>query len=152
MRHDAAQRGGDLVWLDADVDETRDRIGGVVGMERRQHEVSGERRLHRDLRRLLVADFADEDDVRVLAQNRAQRRRERQSGLLLYLHLHDALHPVFDRVFDRHDVHALTLDLIDRRVERRGFAGPGWAGNEKDAFVILEQPLDRVRFSRVQAQ
>ena len=114
--------------------------------------MAGERRLHGDLRRFLVADFTDEHDVRVLPQNRAQRRRERQPGLFLHLHLHDALHPVFDRVFDRHDVHALTLDLIDGRVERRGLAGPGWAGHEKDAFVILEQPLDRVRFSRVQAQ
>ena len=37
-----------------------------------KHQVAGERRLDRDLRGLAVADLADHDDVRVLAQERAQ--------------------------------------------------------------------------------
>ena len=42
--------------------------GRVVGVERREHQVAGERGLDRDLRGLEVADLADHDDVRVLAQ------------------------------------------------------------------------------------
>ena len=51
-------------------------LGRVVGVQRREHEVAGERRLDGDLRRLEVADFADEDDVGVLAQEAAQRGGE----------------------------------------------------------------------------
>ena len=46
--------------------------GRVVRVERREDEVAGERRLDRDLGGLLVADLADQDDVRRLAQHRAQ--------------------------------------------------------------------------------
>ena len=42
----------------------------VGGVERRHHDVSGQRRLHGDAGRLLVADLADEDDVGVLAKDR----------------------------------------------------------------------------------
>jgi hypothetical protein len=37
------------------------------------------RRLNRDLRRLVVADFADHDLVGVVAQDRTQAARERQA-------------------------------------------------------------------------
>ena len=65
-------------------------LGRVVGVQRREHQVAGERGLDRDLRRLEVADFADQDDVRVLAQERAQRGGEVQPDLLVHLHLVDA--------------------------------------------------------------
>ena len=51
----------------------------VVGVQRREHEVAGERRLDGDLRRLAVADLADHDDVGVGAHHRAQAGGERQA-------------------------------------------------------------------------
>ena len=53
----------------------------VVGVQRREHQVAGQRRLDRDLRRLAVADLADHDDVGVGAHHRAQAGGERQAGL-----------------------------------------------------------------------
>ena len=53
----------------------------VVGVQRGEHEVAGERRLDRDLRGLAVADLADHDDVGVGAHHRAQARGERQARL-----------------------------------------------------------------------
>jgi hypothetical protein len=41
-----------------------------------KHKVAGQRRLHRNLRGFLVADFADQNHVRIMAQNRAQPARE----------------------------------------------------------------------------
>ena len=70
----------------------------------RQHQVTGERGLDRDLRGLVVADLADQHDVRVAAQDRAQRGGERQPGLRVHLHLVDAGQPVLHRVLDRDDV------------------------------------------------
>jgi len=46
--------------------------------------------LHRDLRGLSVADFAEQDDVGVLPQDRSQRAGERQLDLFVDLRLVDA--------------------------------------------------------------
>ena len=66
--------------------------------------MAGERRLDRDLRRLEVADFADEDDVRVLAEEAAQRGGEVEADVLAHLHLVDAEQVELDRVLGGHDV------------------------------------------------
>ena len=63
-----------------------DRVGGV---QRRQHEVAGQRRLHGDPRGLDVADLADQDDVGVLAQDRLEAAGEGDAGLLVDLDLVD---------------------------------------------------------------
>ena len=55
-------------------------------------------------RRLLVADLADQDDVGVLPQHRAQHAREGEALLLVDLDLVDALQLVLDRVLDGDDV------------------------------------------------
>jgi hypothetical protein len=73
-------------------------------VQRREHEVAGERRLHGDAGGLDVADLADEDDVGVLAQDRLQAAGEGDAGLLVDLDLVDRREDVLDRVLDRHDV------------------------------------------------
>ena len=83
-------RRGDEERLDAHVEEARDRRRRVVGVQRREHEVAGERGLDRDLGGLEVANLADHDDVRVLPQERAQRGREVEPDVLVHLHLVDA--------------------------------------------------------------
>ena len=70
--------------------EAGDRRRRVVGVQRREDEVAGERGLDGDLRRLAVADLADHDDVGVGAHHRAQAVGERQAGLRVDLHLRDA--------------------------------------------------------------
>ena len=87
-------------------------LGRVVGVQGREHEVTGERRLDRDLRRLVVADLTDEDDVGVRPQDRPQRGGEVQARLVVDLHLVDAREPVLDRVLDGDDV---DLGLVDAR-------------------------------------
>jgi len=66
--------------------------------------VAGERGLYRDLRGFVVADFADHDDVRVLAQDGAQRLGEIQIDFRIHLCLADTGELVLDRVFHCHDV------------------------------------------------
>ena len=66
--------------------------------------MAGERGLDGDAAGLQVADLADHDDVRVLPQERLQRRGEGQPDLGPHLHLVDAHQVVLDRVLRRHDV------------------------------------------------
>ena len=77
---------------------------GVVGVDRREHEVAGQGGAEADLGGLLVADLADHDDVGVLPQERPQGRGERQPDLGLDLDLVHPLELVLDRVLDRADV------------------------------------------------
>ena len=62
--------------LDAHFDETRDRARRVAGVQRRQDEMPGERGGERELRRLVIADLADHQNVGIAAEHRAKRRRE----------------------------------------------------------------------------
>jgi len=69
---DQRERGGHQERLDAHVDEARDGADRVVGVQGREHQVTGEGGLQGELGGLLVADLADEHDVGVLAQHAAQ--------------------------------------------------------------------------------
>src|SRR5262249_4376496 len=74
----AEQARGKQVRLYAHIGEARYRAHRVVRMQSRQHKVSGETRLDRDLRGLEVPNLADHDDVGILAQYRAQSAGEGQ--------------------------------------------------------------------------
>ena len=52
-------------------------LGRVVGVQGRQHEVAGERRLDRDLRGLVVADLTEQHDIRVGSQDGCAARSRR---------------------------------------------------------------------------
>ncbi len=79
---DQVERARHVEGLEPHVQQTRDRFGGRVGVQRREHEVAGEGGLDGDAARLEVADLTDHDDVRVLPQERLQRRRERHPDLV----------------------------------------------------------------------
>ena len=135
----AEQARGDQERLDAHVDQAHHGACRVVGMQGREHQVPGQARLHRDLRSLQVADLADHDHVRVLAQNGAQRARERQLDSRIHLGLADAIEVVFDRVLDGDDVGALGVELADRGVERGRLSGAGRAGDEDDSMRLFDE-------------
>ena len=84
--------------------------------------MSGESSLNRDFSSFKVSNFADQNNVRVLPQKRAQGRRKIQSDLFLHLHLVDSGQLKFNRVFRSHDV---GIGFVQRRnggVQRIGFA------------------------------
>jgi hypothetical protein len=112
-------------------------------MQRAQHQVAGERGLDRDLRGFQVAHFADHDDVRILADDAAQRVGEVQPDLRLGLDLVDALDLVFDRVLDGDDLDVGRVELAQRGVQRGGLAGAGRAGDQQDPVRLLQHVLER---------
>ena len=107
--------------------EPGDRADRVVGVQRADQQVAGERRLHGRGGRFVVADFADHDHVRVLPHDVFQRVGKAQAVLVVGRHLVDAGQAVFDRVFDRHDVAAHRVELRQQRVHRRRSCRSPWA-------------------------
>src|SRR5690606_32724495 len=126
---DQVDRRRDVEGLEPHVDQTRDRGGRVVRVQRGEHEVAGERRLDGDGSRFQVTDLTDHDDVRVLAQEGAQRRGEVQTDLGSDLHLVDAVQVVLDRVLGGHDVDLRGVDLGQGGVERGRLTRTGRAGD-----------------------
>ena len=111
-----------------------------------------QRRLHGDLRGLGVADFADHDLVRVVAQYGAQSPRKAQPLALVHGDLQHAGHLVLDRVLDRDDLARAVVDLGDRRVQRRGLAAAGRTGHEQHAVRFARELADHGHRARVKAQ
>jgi len=116
------QAGGQQVGLHAHVDQARNRAGGIIGVERGQHEMPGQRGAHHQLRGLGVAGFPDQDDIRILPQQRPQAAAEGQAHVLIDLRLPYEGHAVFNGVFQREDADLHGADLIENGVERGGFA------------------------------
>ena len=90
-------------------DDAVDRLGRVERVQRREHEVAGFGGEQAGFDRLEVAHFADQNDVRILAQRAAQRLRERarvdRDLALVDDRLVVAVEEL-DRILDRHHVRA----------------------------------------------
>src|SRR6185369_5803296 len=103
----------------------------------------GQAGLNGDFSRFGIADFANHDDVRVLAQYRAEPSGEGQIYLGIYLDLADPLDLVFDRIFDGDDVFFAGIDPVQRGVESRRLAAAGRPGHEDDAARPCQHSLQR---------
>ncbi len=133
LRQHRHQRRRDQVILHAHVGQPRNRAGRVVGVQRREYEVAGERRADRDVGRLAVANLAHHDDVRILTHNVPQPGSKRQPDLRVHVELVDPVHLVFDRIFNRDDLLVALIDPLQRRIQRGGFAAAGGPRHQKDA-------------------
>ncbi len=139
LRNDAIECGHQAVGIHAHVGEAAEHVEHVVGVHRGQHQVAGEGGLYRDLRGLAVADFADHDLVRVVAQDGAQAARKRQAFLFVDRDLKHAAELVLHRVLDGDDLVVPAVDLVDGGVQRGGLAAAGGAGGQNHAVGLLAQ-------------
>src|SRR5262249_11305214 len=104
LGHEAAGRGGYKEWLEADINQTRDGAGSIVGVKRREYQMAGERGIDGDSGGFDVTNFPDHDHVRRLAENRTQCHRKVEPDGLVHLHLVDTGEQIFDRIFDGDDL------------------------------------------------
>src|SRR5215475_1441982 len=130
LSENAVEGRNEIIRLDAHIDKAPDHVNDVVGVNGCEDQVAGERGVDGDLRGLLVADFADHDLVRVVAQNAAQAPRECQPFLLIDLNLRDAAQLVLDRVFDRDDLILVVADFVERGVQGRRLTRTGGPGDQ----------------------
>ncbi len=96
----------------------------------REHLVAGERGFDGDIRRLVIANFTDHDDVRILAQDGTEGAGEIEADVALHRHLVDAGELVLDGVLDGDDVVFRAVQLLEDGIERGRLAGAGRAGDE----------------------
>ena len=125
LRDHRAERRLQEKALDAEIDQPRHGGGRGLGMQRRQHEMAGQRRMDGDMRGLGVADFADHDHVGVLANEGAHGGRKGETDRRLDLRLVDAGDFVFDRVFDGEDLAGRLVQDRKHGRKRRGLAAAG---------------------------
>ncbi len=114
--------------------------------------MAGQRGLDRDLRGLQIADLADHDHVRVVAQHRAQDVGEAEPDLRLDLDLVDAVELVLDRVLDGQHLAIRRVQLDQRGIQRGGLAAAGRAGDQDDAVGPVERLAIGPQRLRLEAQ
>ncbi|MFM1945379.1 MAG: hypothetical protein RI897_4361 [Verrucomicrobiota bacterium] len=119
---DGADEGGaDEEGFDAHFEEAGDGGDAVVGMEGREDEVAGLGGADGDFGGFRIADFADEDDIGVMAEDGAEAAGEGQADIVAGLDLGDAFELVFDGVFDGDDFALSVVGVGEGGVEGGGF-------------------------------
>ncbi len=102
-------------------------------MEGAEHEVAGEGGADGHFSGFKVANFADHNDIGVLAEDMAERGSEGEADFGADLDLIDAGHFVLDGVFDGDDAIFDRVDFVKEGVKRSGFSGAGRSGDQENA-------------------
>src|SRR5690625_212587 len=110
-------------------------------------------RLNGNLGGFQIAHFANHDDVRVLADDGAQRAGKIEPDGRLGLNLVDALKLVFHRVFNRDDLALGRVEHGQRGIQRGGLSRAGRPGDQNDAVRHFQLALEVVLevFGKTQA-
>jgi len=114
--------------------------------------VAGQGRFDGDFGGLRVPDFADHDDVGVLAEDRAEHVGKGQPDFLFGRHLVDAGNLELDRVLYGHDIVNRVVEFVERGIQGRGFAGPRRAGDQDQPVRGINGRLELLERIRVQPQ
>src|SRR5882724_1998345 len=159
LRANQVHRRGHEKRLDTHVHQTADGRRRVVGVQRREHQVSREGGLDPDFRRFKIANLADQNDVGILAQESSERGGKVQANLLLHLYLVDASQLEFDRVFRGHDVGVNGVQRCNGGIQRVRLARTGWTGYQHHAvgfqdvaFEFLQRLWFKPKLGHVQPQ
>ncbi len=112
------------------IDHPIDGLGGRAGVQRAEHQVAGLGGGQRQPNGLQVAHFADQHDIRVLAQRRTQRFTESEGVAFDFALVDQAtfrLMNEFDRILDRYDViGTIVIAVVHHAGQRcRRLARPG---------------------------
>lgn len=152
---DTGDTGGEEEGFDAHVDETGEDAGGAAGVDGGDDEVSGEAGLDGDGGGFGIADFADEDDLGVLAHEGAEGDGVGEIAGGIDLGLADHGQVEFDGVFDGADADfgAIALDdVAEGGIHGGGFAGAGGAGEEDQTVGTGDQVDQGLEAMEVEAE
>lgn len=114
-------------------------FNGTRRMEGAEDDVSRQSGPHGNARRLAVTDFADDEDIRVLAQQGPQAFLEHHAPFDLDLALGNAFHEDFHRVFQGRNTDGIILDLMEGRVEGRRLAAARRAADDDEPLAAADE-------------
>ena len=143
LRHHGAQRGGEQERFHAEIAQAGDGAGGIIGVQRRQHEVARQCRLHGDAGGFGIADFADHHHIGILPQDGAQAGGKAEADLGVHLRLAEAIHGIFHRVFHGQDIAAAIVEQFQPGIECRRLAAARGAGHQHQAVGFGEAGAER---------
>ena len=121
-------------------------------MQGTYYQVSGNRRLNRDARCLLVSDLTDHDDIRVLTKDGTQGTGEGQVCLRIYMYLIDTVDIRLYRVFDSDNIYILGVQFTEGCIQGSGFTGTGRSGNQQNSVRILQNMVKLLHLRRLQSK
>ncbi|MNI66088.1 hypothetical protein D3C73_1216310 [compost metagenome] len=106
----------------AQLQQATDGARGVIGVQGREHQVTGECRLYGHFSGFQVTDLANHDDVRILPHQGAHAAGKGQVNVVLDLHLIERRFHHLDRVLDGAQVDLWRREFLQGGVERGGLA------------------------------
>src|SRR5438045_1969765 len=111
-------------------------------MQGTENKMSRQARVRSDACSLEIANFANHDDVRCLAQDRTQGRRKCHADLRIYLHLVDPSHLIFDGLFNGNDLSVWFVDVVETGIKCGRLTGTGGTSDEENAIGQLDHTLE----------
>ena len=125
------------------MDDTIDRLDGIIGMKRREYEMSRFRKGDSGTDRIKISHFSDDDHIWIFTQDRAYPIRE-ATELFSELSLMDerffVLVDEFDRIFESDDMFlGITIDILEHSCHGRRFSTSGRTRDENDSFFRHRQ-------------
>jgi len=128
--------------IDAEVDETLERIDRGVGMNSGEYKVSRDRCLNGEMCRIGVTNLSDHDDIGILTQETPESVREIESDLRIDLTVIGSFDTVLDRILERGDIFFFGIEIGKHRIQSRGLTGTGRSNDEDESELVLEMLLD----------
>ena len=152
LRHHAQHRRPNHVGGDAQIQQAGDGGRGIAGVQGGKHQMAGQGRLHGHFRGLQIADFADHQNIRVLAQQGRDGGGEVEADAGLHLQLIERRLDHLDGVFNGADIHLGAGQLLQSGIQGGGLAGAGGASHQQDAAGGPGHVLPALPVLAVQAQ
>ena len=122
LGEETANHTGEEEGLDAHVEEAGDAGDGVVGVEGGENEVTGHGGTDGDFAGFEVTNFADHDDIGILAKDGAEAVGEGQTDFAFDIDLGDAWEAIFYGFLDGDDATSDGIDRGEEGVERGAFS------------------------------
>jgi hypothetical protein len=129
--------------LDVHVDQPRKHTRRAPRVNRADHQMPRQPRLHRNRRRLRIPDLPHHDHLRILSHQRPQRPRVSEFLQRVDLRLAHQRQVVLHRILDRADADRRTRPLHQmrqRRVNRRRLARPRRPRQQHHPARTVQQP------------
>ncbi len=147
---DAYQGRREHIIHNTQITQAHNGAKGIVGMQTGEHQVAGLGCAHGLGRGFFVANFTDQNHVRILAQKAADRTGKINPGFVVHFHLADQGHLVLNRIFDGEDVFFHGVDAPQHTVQTGGLAATRRPGYQDGAVRAGSHGAQHIQLMRIE--